>query len=142
MRGRRQVSRHASRLIALGVAVLLAALLVGCGMSDVQGTAQGTLAGTVVASPGCPVEQMNNPCPPIKVANRQVTIKTSDGATAATTTTDADGHFSVSLAPGTYTVLVEIIPGQVGIGAPQLGLVTVTAGQTTTVQIVLDSGIR
>jgi hypothetical protein len=103
---------------------------------------QGTLAGDVVASPTCPVQQAENPCPPKPVADRQVMIETPSGAVAAKAMTDAQGHFRVTLAPGAYTVKVAIVPGLVGMRQDTPANVTVVDGRTTSVTITLDTGIR
>jgi len=102
----------------------------------------GTIVGDVVAGPTCPVAQAENPCPPQPVAYRMVSIETPAGATVATTTTDVDGHFSVSIAPGMYVVQVKIVAGQIGILQSTPGAVTVTAGQSLYIKIELDTGIR
>ena len=124
---------------ALAISVALA--LAACTQIG-PGGPQGTLVGDVVAGPTGPVEKAGNPCPPRPVPNRQVTIETSAGVIAATATTDAQGHFSVHLAPGHYVVRVAIIPGQVGLRQVTPGDVTIVAGQTATITIMLDTGIR
>jgi hypothetical protein len=102
----------------------------------------GTLSVDVLAGPTCPVEQVENPCPPAHVTNRPVTISRPDGVVVATTTTDARGHFNIALAPGAYVIRVAIVPGEVGLRQDSSGDVTMIAGQTTAVQIMLDTGIR
>jgi hypothetical protein len=102
----------------------------------------GTLSVDVVAGPTCPVEQAENPCPPVRVAERPVTIVTPAGAVVATATTDAQGHFSIVLTPGAYVIQVAIVPGAPGLRQDSPGNVTVVDGQTTSVQIMLDTGIR
>jgi hypothetical protein len=131
-------SRRSVLLVAfLGFGLLLT--LGGCGLG--AGT-QGTLSGDVVAGPTCPVEQAGRPCPPQPVADRQVTLETPGGATVATTTTDVSGRFSVAVAPGSYVVQVQIVSGQMGMRQVTPGAVTVSANHTTTIHIVLDTGIR
>ena len=103
---------------------------------------QGALSVDVVAGPTCPVEQAEDPCPPAKVTDRSVTISTPAGAVVATVTTDAKGHFTIVLAPGDYVIQVAIVPGAPGMRQDSPGNVTVVAGQTTTVEITLDTGIR
>ena len=103
---------------------------------------QGTLTGEVVAAPTCPVERAEDPCPPKPVPGRQVVIVAASGSVAATVTTDAQGHFQLALAPGSYTLAV---PGELGTpGGRQIAPAhaTVVAGQTAHVTIVLDTGIR
>jgi hypothetical protein len=102
----------------------------------------GIIAGDVVAGPTCPVEQVENPCPPAVVTNREVDIQTPGGRTIATTKTDAKGHFSVAVPPGQYVVHVKIVQGQVGMRQTTPGDVTVIVNQTSTVHIELDTGIR
>ena len=53
--------------------------------------------------------------------------------------TGADGRFSIQLPPGTYMVVTltsGILPAPASVQA------TVVAGQMTTVELLLDSGIR
>jgi hypothetical protein len=103
---------------------------------------QGTLAGDVVAAPTCPVEPVDDPCPPRAVPDREVQIHGENGAVVATVTTDSTGHFSVALTPGTYSVVVPGKPGQVAMRQVKDVKASVTAGQVTTVRVELDTGIR
>jgi hypothetical protein len=102
----------------------------------------GAIIGDVMAGPICPVEQAENPCPPKPVPDRKVSVMTPGGALAATTTTDANGRFTVAVAPGSYVVRVEAGPGMLGLNQVTPGNVSVRAGQTTTMHIELDTGIR
>jgi Carboxypeptidase regulatory-like domain len=119
----------------------------GAGATETPGTpgassTQGTLAGDVVAGPTCPVERAEDPCPPKAVPNREVRILAANGAVAVTVTTDAKGHFSVALAPGTYTVSVPMKQGLIGMRQMNDVKASIVAGQVTTVKIELDTGIR
>lgn len=129
---------------ALGLlaALALSAALAACGAGASVTVAPGTLTGDVVAGPTCPVEQINNPCPPKVVAGREVKILTPGGRVVATTTTDAQGHFSVTLAPGAYVVAVTMVAGQVGMRQSTPGDVNVASGQSSYLKIELDTGIR
>lgn len=129
------------RTAALLVVMVIGGMLVGCGLSG-PGAANGTLTGDVVAGPTCPVERVGQSCPPKPVPNREIQILDASGAVAATTKTDASGHFSVSIAPGAYVAHVSIVRG--GIGASQVtpGNVTVAEGKSTYIKIELDTGIR
>jgi hypothetical protein len=124
--------------LLLLLTVLLGLSACGQGASG----AQGTIKGDVVAGPMCPVERADSPCPPQPVTDRQVTIQTTSGATAVTTTTDGNGRFSVNVAPGSYVVHVLAGPGMLGLRQETPGDVTVTANQTSTIHIELDTGIR
>jgi hypothetical protein len=61
----------------------------------------------------------------------------SSGTVAATFTTDPAGTFSVSLAPGTYT-----LRSKAGLPALQSSAVVVAAGAYTAVELHADTGIR
>jgi hypothetical protein len=106
-----------------------------------SGTGQGTLNGVVLAGPTCPVETADSPCPPRPVANRQVTIETTAGKIVATVTTDQQGHFSANLPPGTYVLRLVPDGGKLPIQRT-LTVVTIVAGKTISIQIMLDTGIR
>ena len=146
-------------LLAIGLALALAscASITGAGAGNGAGAAgtsasgtgtpgmsgtQGMLAGDVVAGPTCPVERAEDPCPPQAVPNREVQILGANNSVVAKVTTDGKGRFTVALAPGTYTVTVPIQQGQIGMRQVSDVKVTITAGQTATVKIELDTGIR
>jgi hypothetical protein len=141
---RRSIHHAAPIHWALGLvpALALSVALAACGSGGGITVASGTLTGDVVAGPTCPVEQAENPCPPKAVANREVKILAKSGQVVATTTTDAQGHFSVALAPGEYVVAVAIVSGQVGMRQTTPGDVTVASGQSAYIKIELDTGIR
>lgn len=128
--------------------VLALLALAACGQltnaGDTSGTtgATGTIQGTVTAGPTCPVQTVENPCPDKPVPDREVDVQTPAGAVVASTKTDANGHYSVAVPPGSYVVHVVIVQGQAGIRQNTPGNVTVAAGQTVTLNIVLDTGIR
>ena len=132
--------------LGLTAALVMLLALAACGVSGPSGggssAGQGTLVGDVSAGPTCPVQSTDHPCPPKPVANARVTIETPSGsAVVATATTDAQGHFSVSLPPGDYRVRIE--PGNGGLPRQdQPTNVTIHAGETTSVKIELDTGIR
>jgi hypothetical protein len=154
---RTQVRTHMRR-IPLGALLVfgLALALVGCASITVSGSGaagtttptsgtsgtQGTLVGDVVAGPTCPVERAEDPCPPKAVPNREVEILGANNAVVATAMTDSKGHFSVALAPGSYTVSVPIRQGQIGMRQESDVKANVITGQVTTVKIMLDTGIR
>ncbi|HEV2239014.1 MAG TPA: carboxypeptidase-like regulatory domain-containing protein [Ktedonobacterales bacterium] len=134
--------RWAPRLVAALALAAALGLVAACGSGGGATIAPGTLTGDVVAGPTCPVEQINNPCPPKIITNREVKILTTGGQVATTTTTDAQGHFSVSLAPGAYVVQVTIVAGQPGMRQTTPGDVTVASGKPSYIKIELDTGIR
>lgn len=116
---------------ALGAA-LLGALILGCGQQVTAVT--GSVSGTLTASPCRPVERIGDPpCPP--VPNVRVDFTGSDSRTVSVST-DAGGRYLVSLPPGTYQVHVRS-----GFRS-QPDRVSVAAGQSITVDLTFDSGIR
>lgn len=131
-------------LVLVALVGLAACTPVGTGASQATAPAtanQGTLNGDVIAGPTCPVASPTHPCPPRPVAHRQVAVVTPDGKTAATATTDENGHFSVMLAPGRYMVKVARTSFPFPIQRQPV-FVTIVAGKTVSVQILLDTGIR
>ena len=122
---------------------LLAIALSGCaGGPALFGPSTGTVTGHVTMracggayrpeQPGCSARAM---------AGAMVSFRLVSGngtPTAQTAVTDGSGAYTVKLAPGTYAVKLKsymrVLSGPLTI--------TVTAGSSTTVNYVLDSGIR
>jgi len=107
----------------------------------------GTLSGKVSIGPICPVEQIDNPCPtpPEAYTARAFMVFLGDTSdltkVAAIIHADSSGNYSVSLAPGIYTVR----PAIVGIGYMSKDLpatVTIKSGSTVILNIDVDTGIR
>ena len=113
--------------------VLLALILASCGSAT--GPSSG-IRGTILAGPACPgPARADSPCPDRPV---RMTVEVVTGtAIAATFTTDAAGTFSVTVAPGTYTLRSKS-------GLPTLtsSTVAVVAGEYTAVELRADTGIR
>lgn len=116
------------------------------GATATQGTGnssanQGTLNGVVLAGPSCPVQTAERPCPPTPVPDRQITIATTAGKVVVTATTDKQGHFSAHLPPGIY--VIRVAPNSRTLPIQRVPtVVTIVAGKTLSIQILLDSGIR
>ncbi|GAC1376096.1 MAG: hypothetical protein NVSMB32_18780 [Actinomycetota bacterium] len=94
--------------------------------------------GTVEASPTCPVERPDHPCP-ARPVQAQVTARNLQGATAGTTRSLADGRYALALPAGHYTLSAD--PGAV---FPRCAptAVTVAPGQVVMAAISCDTGIR
>ena len=112
------------------------------GGTCIQNSNTGTLTGHVTIGPNCPVEKVGNPCTPAPQAytSRQVMVYKADGATLVTTQNfDTNGDYSIALPAGTY-----VIKSRTGISsiASVVGTVAIKAGQTTTVNFSIDTGIR
>ena len=135
------------------VATLAASIsLAACGGNTIEVTADGTTTlttepvpadgtgayGLVTASPTCPVQRVDDPCPPRPV-DAEIEARDTNGLTKATTHTDDTGHYTLRLDPGRYTLVAltdKVLPT-----CPQM-TVTVTARATTRVDINCDTGIR
>lgn len=100
----------------------------------------GTINGTVLAGPTCPVETVENPCPDHPVAGVKVQAL-KDGTVAATTVSDADGGFTMDLAPGTYLVQSVVEPEGPGMYSRPAEVI-VTEDAIVDVSVLLDTGIR
>ena len=94
--------------------------------------------GSVLAGPTCPVERVGQPCPPEPVI-ATVFAQGLDGKTVAATDTSENGHYALTLEPGTYRVLV--IKTSPFPRCP-IAAVTVPSGTAVHVDINCDTGIR
>lgn len=144
---RRGSGRYLAVSLSVFVVLALASVLAACGVQTVSNGAQqtqvvGTLTGVVVAGPIRPVATVTDPDPTMTVPNREVRIETTSGTLVTTATTDAQGHFSVELAPGTYVVRVAMVAGMVGMRQKNTPQVQIVAGQIVQVRIELDTGMR
>jgi hypothetical protein len=94
------------------------------------------LTGTIRRGPVMPVCREGVPCDAPMSGSFDVL---KDGHRVASFQTDADGHFRVSLAPGTYTVT----PTSAGaLMNQQSKTVTVGPDGLTSVELSFDTGIR
>lgn len=107
---------------------------------------EGTVKGQVLLGPTCPVERVP---PDLQCADKpyQTTIRVQPikhSASYTTVSTDASGAFSVSLDPGTYTFTPQGGGGALKFLLPfcSKAQVVVFAGQTQTINLHCDSGIR
>ena len=114
-----------------------------CGLAAACGGASGPtglLEGRVTLGPITPVEQVGGG-PNTRPYEATVDIATPEGDVVATVESGSDGAFSVRLAAGRYRLVPRSPQGRPLPYAAPLDA-TVAAGQTTTVEIAYDSGIR
>lgn len=97
-----------------------------------------TLYGFVTAGPTCPVERLDEPCPPSPVGG-SVVARGQGQELVGRTQTDGQGYYRLALPPGTYTLVVET-----GAIYPRCEPVEVTLarGARTRADITCDTGIR
>jgi hypothetical protein len=97
---------------------------------------------SLVAGPTCPVER-NPPdpnCAPRPVAGATIVIRDAGGAQVAQLTSDATGHATIDLAPGSY--VVEAMPSAGIMGTPQPLTVQLADAASGLVTLMYDTGIR
>jgi hypothetical protein len=93
----------------------------------------------VLLGPTCPVEQANSPCPD-KPMQTEVRVLDAQGEEVTKVPSGADGRFTVTLDPGTYTLVAALPSG--GPPSAQPVTVTVVAHAFADAQVLVDSGIR
>lgn len=121
------------------LAAVVTLALTACGTSTSASAAPtATVSGSVTASPTCPVERPNHPCPPAP-ASANVQATNSHGRVVASTQTDAKGRYQLQLRGGTYT-LAAVTPHVFPRCSPMS--VTVRASDSYRVDISCDTGIR
>lgn len=126
-------------LLMLGAALL--ALAAACSGPDATPTAEpdGVLAGAVTIGPLCPVE----PCDASQAevySGREIVLQ-APGASAISMPLDVQGRFGGSVPPGTYAVRLSncVYLGCDGVFPAE---VTIAAGETKTLTLDIDTGIR
>jgi hypothetical protein len=126
------VARFALTLLAA------AAVLSGCSNSPGQVTDHsGLVAGYVLSAPTCPVERVDQECPPRPVAGAEV-IALDAGAVRASTVTDSTGAFQLALPDGRYLIKATNVGGYASTATQEVA-VSDTPSHLT---LIVDSGIR
>ncbi len=120
------------------IALLLLVVLAACSDGDGAGDRASGIRGQALAGPQCPVEMADSPCPDLPWQGTVVATDTSSGETF-TASTDADGRFELSLAPGTYEVTIDA--ASTPPTAEPLS-VTVEEGSFAEIDLSVDTGIR
>lgn len=131
--------------LLLGLLGCLSMILAACeSLPTLTATGTGTIDVRAVAGPVCPVERQppDPACAPRPVEGARILVQPGDGRdiVVGEATTDADGHGSVALPPGEYFVFGLDVEGLMG--RPEPVTVSVEPGETVTVDLVYDTGIR
>lgn len=131
--------------LLLALAVVLAACGEGVGTASTTTTLPspvGEVVGRVLAGPVCPVETdpPDPACDDRPVPGAVLVVTLLDGSPVATVTSDAAGHFSLSLPPASYRFTPQPVEGLLGTAAP--ADVVVRVGATTDLVVTYDTGIR
>jgi hypothetical protein len=120
------------------ILVLAHLLLVACGGPSRPDESLVRVDGRVLRGPTQPVCQVNVSCEAPFSAGFSVQ---QSGRVIVRFRSDADGRFSIQLAPGSYVVVPD---ADAPINAPQQQTrpITVPAGTSTTIELSFDTGIR
>lgn len=125
------------------ITIAVAVILNGGNMPTGPGTVNATLTGNVSIGPLCPVEPCTVPHDQLVAAfaARPISIATNGGSIVASVVADPDTGYTVSLKPGTYTV-VDIRHQGIGGSRALPRTVTLRSGETVWLNISIDTGIR
>ena len=118
----------------------LSLLTVGCsgGSSSSESGPTGTVDVVVWIAPTCPVERLDDPCPPARASGIRVEVR-SQGEVVTAGTTDARGRITLESPAGAVVVRAGSVTG---LPMQNSERVDVRAGATTQLELTLDSGIR
>jgi hypothetical protein len=126
------------------LAVALACLAFAAALAAVAGCGSdrplGRLEGSITLGPLVPAEQVGGP-PSEKPYRATIDVRTPGGDRVTTVSSGGDGHFSLTLPAGRYT-LVPRNPADSPFPYATPVDVTVAADRVTTVTIAFDTGIR
>ena len=124
----------------LRLALICGLALGACGTGPgATSTAGWEVAGTVSASPTCPVERADQPCPPRPVQTEVRAVR-ADGSVAARARSGADGRFRLEVPAGRYRLQADYPSGPGGGCAPVD--IVVESRALDHVDIDCDTGIR
>ena len=132
---------------AIGLVVLLAAGLAGCGQQTGSNggaspsTPASGVSGTVTVDGGCPVVRPDQPCPDQPLQAIIAVTRPGSSSVLAKLTSDASGRFRIPLEPGSYVLHPANTTGAVVPRAVDQ-TVHVPDGHFINITIHFDSGIR
>jgi len=101
--------------------------------------ATAVISGVIQASPACPADRVYHACRPRPLGNVEVQARSPSAGVTASALTEADGHYSLRLGPGSYLLVVVIT--QVFPRCPQVP-VSVGSGASIRANITCDTGLR
>jgi hypothetical protein len=139
--------RRANRFLG---AVIGFFLMIGCSANSPTSTLRtdemngtGYLQGKVTIGPICPVETEGDPClpDPALYTTHKLVILTDQGGVVKEVDMDGNGNYRTELLSGSYKV--DFTPHDIGLpGSFEPPSVEIRKGQTTELNIEIDTGIR
>lgn len=135
--------------MVLKILLMCAILTIACADNHMmtptttQTTTVGILQGVVTIGPMCPVETQDHPClpPPSLFISHKLVILDENGASVEQVDISGTGEYKTELKAGIYKV--DFTPHDIGIpGSYQPPSTEVRQGQTTTLDVHIDTGIR
>jgi hypothetical protein len=138
-----ETSRALFIMVLVIVTIAVAVALNSGGIPEGPAAANATLTGNVSIGPLCPVESctVSHDKLVAAYAARPISIAQPGGPVVATIVADPETGYTVSLRPGTYTV-VDIRHQGVGGSRDLPATVTLRSGETVWLNISIDTGIR
>ena len=101
--------------------------------------ATAVIFGVIQASPACSIDRVYHACRPRPLGHVEVQARSPSAGVMASALTEADGHYSLRLGPGSYLLVVVIT--QVLPRCPHVP-VSVGSGASIRTNINCDTGIR
>lgn len=101
--------------------------------------ATAVIFGLVQAGPSCPVDRVYHACRPHPLGDIEVQARLPSTMVAASARTETGGHYSLTLAPGRY--LLVVMTAQMFPRCPHV-LVSVRSGSAIRANINCDTGLR
>lgn len=134
----RDVLTHVIHGVRFTVLIVVTELIVACGSQrPAAGPPASLVTGTVAAGPVFPVARPGMPATrPVPGATVQAL---RDNQVIATACTDETGRYQLRLQPGSYLIRAQ---SDRYLSRQTSKTVTLSGGQTLTVNLVLDTGIR
>lgn len=124
--------------------ILIALLTTGCSATLLGEADKGVLEGHVTVGPLLPVQREGEPTPtpgPEVYSARKIVIYAEDGETELERAAiDAQGNYRVELPSGRYVVDINHVGIDQGVDMP--ATVVINPGETTTLDVEIDTGIR
>lgn len=112
-------------------------LLCGCTNAFWGSNATGEVTGYVLTAPVCPVERVDQECPPRPVSGASV-VALDGGAVQGSTSTDSKGAFNLTLPDGRYVIKATNIGGYASTATEEV----VVSEEPVHITLIVDSGIR